>query len=230
MAEIYAVGGMIRDQLLGINIHDRDYVVTANSYEEMKEIVKSIGGDIRKEDPEYLTLKAVVNHRGVDFAVARREGSYADGRRPTNVVIGSILEDLARRDFTMNAIAMNIKTGEILDPYNGQQDISEGIIRCVRDARNRITEDYLRLLRAARFSVTKNMWIHDDINDLFYDDEVVQMITPTVKIERIRDEVFSMFRHNTWASLEFFSNHTVFMDEIFHKNPGLWLEATLTQK
>ncbi len=103
MVKIYLVGGSIRDQLLGLKSKDLDYAVEAGSYEEMRDYIKE-NGKIFLETPEYLTIRAhLKNGEPADFVLCRKDGEYSDGRRPDKVTPGTLYDDLARRDFTVNA-------------------------------------------------------------------------------------------------------------------------------
>lgn len=145
----YVVGGCVRDSLLGRTPHDWD-ICTSAKPEEILSIFRD-----RK------TLNVGIKHgtvnimdKGVPYEVTtfRIDGIYSDGRRPDGVTFtDSLTEDLKRRDFTINAIAYNDEEG-IIDPFNGQEDIEDGIIRCVGSAEERFSEDALRMLRALRFS------------------------------------------------------------------------------
>ena len=118
------------------------------------------------EQPEYLTIRAKVPGIGpADFVLCRKDGSYRDGRHPESVAVGTLHDDLARRDFTMNAIAKD-EDGKIIDPFGGIGAIEIGIIECVGQARMRMEEAQLRLLRAIRFAVTKQMGLSRNLRNL----------------------------------------------------------------
>jgi tRNA nucleotidyltransferase (CCA-adding enzyme) len=160
--QIFEVGGSIRNEILGLPCKDRDFSVLAPSYEAMKAHVLGLGGVIYQERPEYVSLKAKLPKLGAtDFTLARRESFYTDARHPDSVSPAETIEDdLARRDFRMNAIARNIETGEIIDPFNGRQDIADKLIQSVGNAKQRFDEDRLRVFRAFRFAVVLNFYIH----------------------------------------------------------------------
>ncbi|MDO5734124.1 MAG: HD domain-containing protein [Eubacteriales bacterium] len=148
-AEAYLVGGAVRDILLGLPVHDFDLASPLRP-EEIKQIF-----------PEYLVLDTGIAHGTVSICLAgesfeltsfRSEGPYLDGRRPAYVRFESSLEqDLGRRDFTINAMALSL-AGELIDPYHGLADLRSGIIRAVGDPELRFAEDPLRLMRAVRFA------------------------------------------------------------------------------
>ncbi|TLS35890.1 CCA tRNA nucleotidyltransferase [Pseudalkalibacillus caeni] len=144
--EAYFVGGSVRDNLLQKPIHDVDIATSALPDETMELFEHTIPVGI-----EHGTV--IVRHKGKSYEVTtfRKEEDYQDFRRPSAVsFISSIEEDLARRDFTINAIAMD-KTGTLVDPFNGREDLKKGIIRTVRKPQDRFKEDPLRIMRAIRF-------------------------------------------------------------------------------
>ncbi|WP_431029706.1 CCA tRNA nucleotidyltransferase [Lysinibacillus sp. LZ02] len=145
--EAVFVGGAVRDLLLARPVHDID-VATSAMPEEVKTIfAKTV--DIGIEHGTVLVLDA---GEPVEVTTYRTEGEYADHRRPDDVIfVRSLAEDLKRRDFTMNAIAMDANE-QLIDLYNGQQDITKKIIRAVGNPLERFAEDALRMLRAVRFS------------------------------------------------------------------------------
>lgn len=140
--EIYCVGGAVRDELLGVAIKDRDYVVVGSTPEQMLEQgYKPVGKDF----PVFLHPQT-----HAEYALARTERKTAKGYKGFDVYAApevTLEQDLSRRDFTMNAIAKSIK-GEFIDPYNGMADIQHKVIRHVSPA---FIEDPVRILRAARF-------------------------------------------------------------------------------
>jgi tRNA nucleotidyltransferase (CCA-adding enzyme) len=151
----YFVGGSVRDYLLGLPINDIDIASSATP-SEIKEIFpKTIDLGI-----EHGTVMVLYNNHSYEITTFRSEADYVDYRRPTSVTfIRSIEEDLARRDFTMNAVAMN-RFGEIFDPFEGKIDIEAKTIRTVGMASERFSEDALRMLRGIRF-VSKLAFVLD---------------------------------------------------------------------
>ncbi len=142
---LYKVGGCVRDKIMGIAPKDIDFTVECSSFAEMEEYIKKEGGVIYQSKPEFLTIRAKVWGINADFVCCRQEGNYSDGRRPDEVKIGTILQDLSRRDFSINSIAEKVvdgvDTGEYIDPYNGVGDIAKKIIRCVGKPEDRFNED-----------------------------------------------------------------------------------------
>lgn len=145
----YAVGGCVRDWFLGLTPHDYD-ICTSAYPEEMKRVFaadRTIETGIR-----HGTLTVLLDDMPLEITTFRVDGAYLDGRHPTSVQFTPSVEaDLARRDFTINAMAYHPAEG-FIDPFHGQDDCRAGLIRCVGDPARRFQEDALRMLRALRFS------------------------------------------------------------------------------
>lgn len=147
--EAYAVGGCVRDSMLGIPPHDYDLCTDARP-EEMQRVFAgfpTIATGLR-----HGTLTVLIEDRPLEITSFRVDGSYTDHRKPDRVTFtGSIGEDLARRDFTVNAMACSLKRG-FAEAENGAADLAAGVIRCVGEPERRFREDALRILRAMRFA------------------------------------------------------------------------------
>lgn len=145
--EAYAVGGCVRDALLGRIPEDWDITTSAKPEE-----VKQIFGRTVDTGLQHGTVTVMKDHTGYEITTYRIDGEYEDGRHPKEVEFTSDLkEDLRRRDFTINAMAYSHETG-IVDIFGGMEDLDKRVIRCVGTAMERFTEDALRILRAIRFS------------------------------------------------------------------------------
>ena len=145
----YVVGGAVRDMLIGRRVHDYDVCTSAPPYE-----IQRVFADHKTAETglKHGTVTVIRNGSPVEVTTFRRDGGYSDGRHPDSVSFtASIEEDLGRRDFTVNAIALGTD-GKLTDPYGGQSDIEAKLIRCVREPERRFEEDRLRILRALRFS------------------------------------------------------------------------------
>lgn len=221
--QIYKVGGAVRDQFLGVKNKDIDYAVEAPSYDAMRDYIAG-NGKIFLEKPEFFTIRAKVNGEDADFVLCRKEHGYTDGRRPDSVSIGDIYDDLSRRDFAMNAIAIRASDGEVIDPHNGVRDIEFGFIRCVGRAAHRFDEDSLRMIRAVRFAITKGFTLDAEIQ-FALDDRGLLHKLENVSKERIREELNRCFKHDTLATLKMFEKFARLRDVVF-SDPALWLEAT----
>jgi tRNA nucleotidyltransferase (CCA-adding enzyme) len=177
----WIVGGCVRDLLLGKTVSDWDIATDARPVDVMRIFPRVVPTGI-----EHGTVSVLV--RGVPYEVTtlRGETTYSDGRRPDAVVfVDDITADLARRDFTINAIAIDPLTPALIDPFEGQKDLAARILRAVGNPIERFSEDGLRVLRAARFAATLECAI---------DPPTLAAIEPTlstyrkVSAERIRDE------------------------------------------
>ncbi|HBF86200.1 MAG TPA: CCA tRNA nucleotidyltransferase, partial [Clostridiales bacterium] len=145
----YAVGGCVRDLLLG-KIPD-DYDVATSAFPE--EVIAVFGREnVATTGLKHGTVTVILKGKPFEVTTFRSESGYSDHRRPDSVkFVGSLAEDLKRRDFTVNAVAYNGKEG-LIDLYGGLSDLENGVIRAVGDPYERFSEDALRILRAARFS------------------------------------------------------------------------------
>ena len=224
----FLVGGAIRDEIMGIESHDIDFAVEARSFEHMRGVLIQRGFTIFLENPEFFTIRARFPkglERGgqtADFVLARKDGPSSDGRHPDFVQAGTILDDLARRDFTMNAIAKD-SAGNIIDPFHGRDDIETGIIRAVGNADDRIKEDALRILRALRFSVTKGFGVDAELDNAI---RVNQSMLKNVSVERVREELQKMFMHDTFMSIEVLNDFHGLRRIVFDEM-GIRLKPTL---
>lgn len=221
--KLYQIGGSVRDELLGIKAKDIDYAVECDSFDNLYKYISSIG-EIFLSKPEFLTIRARINNEVSDFVMCRKDGQYYDGRHPENVIPGTLYEDQKRRDFTMNAIAKD-EDGTYIDPFNGIDDIRNRLIRCVGNTEDRMREDYLRLLRAARFCITKNMLIDIKIGDLFNNLSVLNAFEKNVSEERIREELYKMFKCSTFKTIMFFGDYPYFSSVCFNAT-NIWLKPT----
>jgi tRNA nucleotidyltransferase/poly(A) polymerase len=206
--ELFFVGGHVRDTLLGLPSKDIDCtVVDPLGFDHMRSELEGAGFEIFKENPEFLTIRAKVPKRlraeipcdTADFVLARKDGISTDGRRPDEVTPGTLLDDLRRRDLTVNAIAQTM-SGELVDPFNGQVDLANRRLKFVGDAASRIAEDGLRVMRAFRFLITKNLECDSATFDVLVSAASVQMLG-CVSVERIDDELNKMMKHDTVASM-----------------------------
>lgn len=156
--EAYAVGGCVRDSLLGITPGDYD-VCTSALPEEIKSVF--CGFTVVPTGEKHGTV-TVISDAPVEITTFRTDGSYSDNRHPDRVrFVSHVEEDLSRRDFTVNAMAYSPEKG-IIDPFGGTSDLEKGIIRCVGDAHMRFNEDGLRIMRALRFASVYGFEIEEE--------------------------------------------------------------------
>lgn len=144
--EAYAVGGCVRDSVLGRPPLDWDITTSASPGQVKGLFSRTVDTGIR-----HGTVTVMIGREGFEVTTYRIDGVYEDARHPKAVQFtGNLLEDLRRRDFTINAMAYNEKDG-LVDAFDGMTDLGRGVIRCVGDAKERFSEDALRMLRAVRF-------------------------------------------------------------------------------
>lgn len=155
--EAYIVGGCVRDSILGIEPQDWDITTSATPEQTKALFRRTIDTGI-----EHGTVTVMMGKTGYEVTTYRVDGKYEDHRRPTEVTFtASLTEDLKRRDFTINAMAYNDRTG-IVDEFDGMGDLERGIVRCVGIPQERFDEDALRILRAIRFAAQLNFVIADE--------------------------------------------------------------------
>lgn len=155
--EAYAVGGCVRDSILGREPQDWD-ITTSAKPEQVKELFShTIDTGI-----QHGTVTVMLDHEGFEVTTYRIDGEYEDARHPKEVIFTSqLIEDLKRRDFTINAMAYNDKDG-LVDAFDGIGDLQRKVIRCVGNPMERFTEDALRILRAVRFAAQLDCVIDPD--------------------------------------------------------------------
>lgn len=145
--EAYAVGGCVRDSILGREPDDWDITTSARPEQVKSFFKKTIDTGIK-----HGTVTVMINHVGYEVTTYRIDGEYKDGRHPESVEFSAkLVDDLKRRDFTINAMAYNESHG-FVDEFNGISDLNNKVIRCVGDSVERFSEDALRMMRAIRFS------------------------------------------------------------------------------
>ncbi|MBF0580113.1 CCA tRNA nucleotidyltransferase [Erysipelotrichaceae bacterium RD49] len=186
--EAYLVGGCVRDALPKNKPHDFDLTTSARPEQVMELFDKTIPTGIA-----HGTVTVMTSDGPVEVTTFRKEGEYRDHRHPDFVdFVGDIKEDLARRDFTINAMAWNPKTG-LVDPFGGRQDLQKGIVRAVGDPSKRFEEDALRMLRAYRFAGRYGFDLDPKTR------EAIQALAPTianVAVERVVEEVQQILLHS----------------------------------
>ena len=155
--EAFAVGGCVRDALMGRKPNDWDITTSATPMQVKSLFRRTIDTGIK-----HGTVTIMIGKEGYEVTTYRIDGDYMDGRHPDKVIFTSnLIEDLKRRDFTINAMAYNDRAG-IVDAFDGVTDLDNKVIRCVREAKERFTEDALRILRALRFSAQLDFSIDED--------------------------------------------------------------------
>lgn len=179
--EAYAVGGCVRDSILGRSPEDWDITTSAKPEEVKRLFSATIDTGL-----QHGTVTVVIEKEGFEVTTFRLDGDYTDGRHPDRVAFtSSLTEDLRRRDFTINAMAYSEKRG-LIDEFDGERDLEDGVIRAVGDACERFSEDALRMLRAIRFAGQLNFKIADETFD------AIKELSPNiakVSVERIAKEL-----------------------------------------
>ena len=186
--EAYAVGGCVRDTLLLRVPGDWD-ITTSAKPEEVKQLFShTIDTGI-----EHGTVTVMMNHIGYEVTTYRIDGEYEDARHPKEVTFtANLVEDLKRRDFTINAMAYNERSG-LVDEFDGLGDLEKGVIRCVGDPMERFSEDALRMLRAVRFAAQLGFSIEENTK------AAIRKLAPTiakVSVERIAVELIKILTSN----------------------------------
>ncbi|MFY9187516.1 MAG: HD domain-containing protein [Bacillota bacterium] len=157
--EAYIIGGAVRDSLIGKTPSDWDIASSATP-EDVKKVFEE---DCIPTGKRFGTSTVLIKGEKVEVTTFRMESAYSDGRRPDSVTFSKTLrDDVARRDFTINALAYDIRQNGVIDYFGGLQDLEDGIIRTVGDPEDRFSEDSLRMLRAIRFAVELGFEISPD--------------------------------------------------------------------
>ena len=186
--EAYAVGGCVRDALLGLTPDDWDITTSAEPEEVKALFSRTIDTGIK-----HGTVTVRLNGKSFEVTTYRIDGKYEDGRHPEEVTFTkSLEEDLKRRDFTINAMAVNDRTG-IVDLFGGQEDLKAGIIRCVGDPMERFSEDALRMMRAVRFAAKLDFSIEEETKKSI---SILKDNLRKVSAERIQVELTKLITSN----------------------------------
>lgn len=221
---IYPVGGCVRDDILGLRSKDVDFTAVGLGPVkdlEVEEAFQALHGALEEEgftiflvSPEYATIRAMFpadtssfhfpGIKTADFVLARKEGPYSDGRRPDWVAVGTLEDDLSRRDFTVNALARRAD-GQLIDLFGGEEDLKNGILKFVGNPRERITEDALRVMRAVRFTVTKGFRMDEETKKAIISPVSVSLLRK-ISEERRAAELDAMFKYSTMSALDVLGN------------------------
>lgn len=238
--KFYEVGGKVRDELLGLQSKDVDYVAVpekelleryteaAEMFRVLDEYLVSEKFEIFLKTPDCYTIRAKFpdghKYSGVaDFVMARKEIGYVEGTRTPIVVPGTLYDDLERRDFTVNAMARD-EDGTIIDYFNGMEDLKNKILRTPLDCKITFDDDPLRILRCIRFSITKGFEIPTDlfrVIDLYDYDNRMNVVSE----QRIREELIKCLKYDTLSTLRLLYLFPRLMQYIFTKT-DLWLKPT----
>lgn len=217
---LYEVGGKLRDEALGLKSKDVDYSVELvgfegsieEAYKAFCKQITSEGFDIKIEHPESLTVRALFpkehQYSGVaDFVIARKELHYPAGSRRPVCVLGTLYDDLVRRDFTVNALARG-EDGEVIDLFGGFRDLHLKVLRTPTEPAQSFKDDPLRIIRAMRFCITKGFTLSQDTKEAIQEFGILGL--RKVSVERVKDELEKCFKHDTVATL----NYLIYMRDV----------------
>jgi poly(A) polymerase len=240
MAKIYKVGGCVRDEFLGLKSKDIDFTFVLDDlnmsvdegFKIMEQWMTERNYTIFLSTPEMFTIRAKFpkghENEGLvaDFVLARKEIGYHPGTRRPILELGTIEDDLIRRDFTVNAMAID-EDGNLIDLFNGVEDLKNMVLKTPLPTEVTFNDDPLRILRAIRFSITKGFAIPASmaIKIEMYDYETKMDV---VSLERIREELLKCFKHNTLDTLDGLNYFSSLRNYIFKQNI-LWLKPTFEQ-
>jgi tRNA nucleotidyltransferase/poly(A) polymerase len=241
MPKLFKVGGCVRDEILGLESKDIDFTFVVDDTQQnvedgfasMEKWLRDEGFQIFLSTPDCFTIRAKfpLNHQHTglvaDFVMARKEVGYFPGTRRPILVLGTLEDDLIRRDFTLNAMAVD-EDGNLIDLFGGKEDLAKRLLRTPLPARQTMMDDPLRFLRALRFSITKKFSIDDAIIFAMRQPDILEKLEHVVSSERIREEVFKMMKADTVRTLELFREIEEiipgFTALVFGR--GLWLKPT----
>ena len=207
--EAYIVGGCVRDKLLGLIPHDYD-ITTSAEPQEIKRVFKDFKTILIGE--EFGTIGILIDETLYEVTTFRIDGKYKNFRKPENVIFSkNLVEDLKRRDFTINAMAMDSR-GELYDPFGGKNDLEDKVLRAVGRPNERLKEDAIRILRAIRFAGRLNLYIDDELFDaISFERNLLKKISP----ERIFDEFSKMITSDRPSYYLLLMEETGVLDVIF---------------
>jgi poly(A) polymerase len=244
MPKLFKVGGTVRDELLGLSSKDIDFTFVLDNLEQtveqgfkdMEQWMTDRGFQIFLSTPDMFTIRAKFPkgdpNEGLvaDFVMARKETGYKEGTRQPILVLGTLEDDLIRRDFTLNAMAVS-EDGDLIDLFGGREDLESRILKTPLPAEQTMMDDPLRFLRALRFSITKGFEIDPTIFKAMEQPQILEKLEKVVSAERIREEVFKMMKADTLKTLELFREVEDilpgFTALVFGR--GLWLKPTFEQ-
>ena len=218
MAQIFEVGGCVRDEIIGVHTNDIDFTFVLENtdqtvdegWDEMLSHLKTEGFKIFLETKDCFTVRAKfpkghVNEGLVaDFVMARKEVGYIDGTRQPILELGTLEDDLTRRDFTLNALAKDLD-GNIIDLFDGQTHLSQKVLITPLEPIKTFMDDPLRMIRALRFSITKGFDIHPTVWNAIFTPGLIDKLSEVVSQERIQSEVMKMMKHDTVKTLRLLS-------------------------
>lgn len=248
MPTLYRVGGYVRDRILGLESNDIDFTFVLDDvtktvdegFKEMTDWLVANEYQIFLSTPDMYTIRAKFpkTHKfagtTADFVLARKEVGYVENSRRPILELGDLYDDLLRRDFTVNAMALD-EDDNVIDPCGGIDDLQYlgvGILKTPLPAHVTMLDDPLRVLRAIRFSITKGFTISHEIIKSLKNPEILEKLERVVSSERIREELTKMMKHDTIKTIEMIVHFDTLLPgfaKIIFSN-GLWLKPTFEKK
>ena len=244
--KIFEVGGCVRDEILGVKSKDIDFTVVLDNtdqsvdegWDQMVSFLKKEGYQIFLETKDCFTVRAKfpVGHVNeglvADFVMARKEVGYVLGTRKPILELGTLYDDLIRRDFTVNALAKDMD-GNIIDHFDGVEHLKKGLLVTPLNPMKTMMDDPLRILRALRFSLTKDLEVHTDIMESMKQPDILDKLKKTVSQERIREEITKMMMCDTIKTIKLLVDIDRdyikgFLDIVFKDT--MWLKPTTEKK
>ena len=199
---LYYIGGVVRDKLLGRESFDIDITYVGNAIEYCSKF-----GKVIQENPDFGTVRVLVGGREVDFASTRAEKYDKKGHLPVITKIGcSLKEDVLRRDFTINAMAMNTATGEIIDYTGGQKDLENKVLRVLHN--ESFIDDPTRIIRGLKFRVRFGFELEEHTRKL--QEEYLKNINYDMSFKRVKKELIETFNLNSQKAFELFVNEGIY--------------------
>ena len=235
--KIFEVGGCVRDELLGLESKDIDFTVVLDDtslsvdegWDKMLMWLRSEGFELFLETKDCFTVRGKFpkghKNEGLvgDFVMSRKEVGVIPGTRKPILELGTLEDDLMRRDFTVNSLCKD-EDGKIIDLFEGVYDLRTKVLRTPLDPMITLLDDPLRMLRGLRFSITKGFIIDSKLWDSMLDPRVLDKLKEVVSHERMREEITKMMKHDTIKSLKLLNKIPGLMEVVFSN--GMWLMPT----
>ena len=235
--KIFEVGGCVRDELLGLESKDIDFTVVLDDtslsvdegWDKMLKWLRSEGFDLFLETKDCFTVRGKFpkghKNEGLvgDFVMSRKEVGVIPGTRKPILELGTLEDDLMRRDFTVNSLCKD-EDGKIIDLFEGVYDLRTKVLRTPLDPMITLLDDPLRMLRGLRFSITKGFIIDSELWNSMLDPRVLDKLKEVVSHERMREEITKMMKHDTIKSLKLLNKIPGLMEVVFSN--GMWLMPT----
>ena len=235
--KIFEVGGCVRNELLGLESKDIDFTVVLDDtslsvdegWDKMLKWLRSEGFELFLETKDCFTVRGKFpkghKNEGLvgDFVMSRKEVGVIPGTRKPILELGTLEDDLMRRDFTVNSLCKD-EDGKIIDLFEGVYDLRTKVLRTPLDPMITLLDDPLRMLRGLRFSITKGFIIDSELWDSMLDPRVLDKLKEVVSHERMREEITKMMKHDTIKSLKLLNKIPGLMEVVFSN--GMWLMPT----